>query len=75
MGDFGGNAEMGVDKWGECGIICVSAGVLLLLRFNDLKTMRPAEIFKTRGIYNEEVIGNVPGAGHGTGTVQRGLGR
>lgn len=30
MGDLGGNAEMGVDKWGECGIICVSAGVLLL---------------------------------------------
>ena len=27
---LGGNAEMGVDKWGECGIICVSAGVLLL---------------------------------------------
>ena len=22
--------KLGVDKWGECGIICISAGVLLL---------------------------------------------
>ena len=40
----------------------------------EIKTKRPAEIFKTRGIYNEEVVGNVPGAGHGAGTVQRELG-
>ena len=40
----------------------------------EIKTKRPAEIFKTRGIYNEEVIGNAPGAGHGAGTVQRELG-
>lgn len=44
MGVLGGNAEIGVDKWGECGIICVSAGVLLLWRFNGIKTKRPAEI-------------------------------
>ena len=30
MGDLGENAEIGVDKWEECGIICISAGVLLL---------------------------------------------
>ena len=55
-------------------IINLSAEVPLHLRFNELKTMRPAEKFKTRGIYNEEVIGNAPGAGHGAGTVQRELG-
>lgn len=51
-----------------------TAEVPLHLRFKIVKTMRPAEIFKTRGIYNEEVIGNAPDAGHGTGTVQRELG-
>jgi hypothetical protein len=27
---LGENTEIGVDKWEECGIICISAGVLLL---------------------------------------------
>lgn len=40
----------------------------------EIKTKRPVEIFKTRGMYNEEVIGNVPDADDGTGTVQRELG-
>ena len=49
MGDLGENAEIGVDKWEECGIICISAGVLLLWRFNEIKTKCPAEILTKRG--------------------------
>lgn len=65
---FHRKCEKTIAKLWEFVITTVSgrtAEVPLHLRFNDLKTMRPAEIFKTRGIYNEEVIGNVPGAGHG----------
>jgi hypothetical protein len=65
---FTENVKKTIAKPQKFVIITVSgrtAEVPLHLRFNDLKTMRPAEIFKTRGIYNEEVIGNGAGAGHG----------
>ena len=41
--------KIGMDKSGECGIICISAGVLLLWRFNEIKTKRSAEISTKRG--------------------------
>ena len=41
--------KIGMDKWEECGIIGISAGVLLLWRFNEIKTKLPAEISTKKG--------------------------
>ena len=64
-----------LDNQEICGIIALSAGVLLLWRFNKLKTKHPAEISKSLGsVNNEKSISNHSGPGHGHRAVQRQLG-